>query len=83
MLKIVLTSFIFSILAELALDTILLLRQLVFYTSTLFRTLNIHCHYGRVVIALDFGSDDLTSFSVTDIVLIIIFICYSILIFHK
>ena len=57
MLNVVLTSFFFSILAELALDTILLLRQLVFYTYTLFGTLKIHHHYGRVVIALDFGSD--------------------------
>ena len=43
MLKIVLTPFFFSfffiILAELALDTILLLRQLVFCTYTLFGTL--------------------------------------------
>ena len=36
---------------ELALDTILLLRQLVFYAYTLFGTLKIHYDYGRVVIA--------------------------------
>ena len=49
--------FFFIIFAELALDTILLLRQLVFCTYTLFGTLNIDHDYGRVVIALDFGSD--------------------------
>ena len=58
MLKVVLTSFCFPIiLSELALDTILLLRQLVFCTYTLFGTLKIDYHYGRVVIALHFGSD--------------------------
>ena len=57
MLKSVLKSFFFIILAELALDTILLLRQLVFCTYTLFGTLKIRYHYGRVIIALDFGSD--------------------------
>ena len=46
MLKVVLTSFFFfTILAELALDTILLLRQLVFCTYTLFGTLKIHYYY--------------------------------------
>ena len=51
--------FFFIILAELALDTILLLRQLVFCTCTytLFGNIKIHYHYGRVVIVLDFGSD--------------------------
>ena len=45
-------------LAELALDTILLLRQLVLCTYTLFGILTIHLFYGRVVIAaLDFDSD--------------------------
>ena len=57
MLKVVLSSFFFILLAELALDTILLFRQLVFCTYTLFGTLKIHYDYGRVVIALDFGSD--------------------------
>ena len=56
MLNVVLTSFFFIILAELALDTILLLRQLVFCTYTLFGTLKLHYDYGRVVIALDFDS---------------------------
>ena len=56
MLKVVLTSFCFIILAELALDTVLSLRQLVFYTYILFVTLKIHDDYDRVVIALDFGS---------------------------
>ena len=50
MLKAVLTSFFFFIiLAELTLDIILLLRQLVFCTYTLFGTLKIHYQYGRVV----------------------------------
>ena len=57
MLKVVLTSFFFITLAELALDTILLLHQLVLCNYTLFRTLKIHYHCGRVVIALDFRSD--------------------------
>ena len=57
MLKVVLTSFFFIILAELALDTIMLLRQLVFCTYSLFGTLKIHYDYGRVAIALVFGSD--------------------------
>ena len=45
-------SLVFIILAELALDTILLLRQLVFCTYTLFGTLKIRYGYGRVVIAV-------------------------------
>ena len=53
----VLLYFFFIILAELTLDTILLLRQLVFCTYTLFGTLKFHYDYGRVVIALDFESD--------------------------
>ena len=57
MLKVVLTSFFFIILAELALDTILHLRQFVFCTYALFGTQKIHYHYIRVVISLDFGSD--------------------------
>ena len=48
---------VFIVLAELALDTILLLRQLVFCTYTLFGTQIFHYHYGQVVIAVDFGSD--------------------------
>ena len=58
MLEVVLTSFFFFIiLAEVALDTIVLLHQLVFYTNTLFGTLKIDYVYGRVVISFDFGSD--------------------------
>ena len=57
MLKVVLTSFFFIILAELALDTILPFCQLVFCTYTLFGILKISYDYGRVVIALDFVSD--------------------------
>ena len=55
MLKVVLTSFCFIItiiiiiLAELALDTILLLRQLVFCTYTLFGTVKIQYGHGRVL----------------------------------
>ena len=56
MLKVALASFFFIILAELALDTILLLRQLVFCTYILFETVKIHYDYDRVIIALDFGS---------------------------
>ena len=44
-------------LVELALDTILLLRELMFCTDTIFGTLKIHYQYGRMVIALEFGSD--------------------------
>ena len=85
MLKVVLTSFFLIILAELALDTILLFCQLVFCTYTLFGTLEIHYDYGRVVIALNFGSDGRgfdshhrrSYFSVPDIFLITIFmICF-------
>ena len=72
-------SFFFIILAELALDTILFLRQLVFCTNTLFATLKIYYDYGREVIALDFGSDGhgfdshrrRTFFSVPDIFFLI------------
>ena len=54
MLKVVLTSFFFIIIAELALHTVLLLGQLVFCTYALFGTLKIH---GLVVMVLDSGSD--------------------------
>ena len=66
MLKVVLTSFFFIILAELALDAILLLRQLVLCTFTLFGTLKIHYEYVRVVITLDFGSDGRGLTPITD-----------------
>ena len=49
MLEVVLTSFFFIILAEHALDTILLLRQLVFSTYTIFGILKMHYHYGTVL----------------------------------
>ena len=57
MLKVVLTSIFFIILVELALHTVSLLGQLVFCTYTLFGTLKIHYGNGRVVMALDSGSD--------------------------
>ena len=57
MLKIVLTSFFFIILAELVLHTLSLLGQLVFYTYTLFGTLKFHYECGRIVEALESGSD--------------------------
>ena len=88
MLKVVLTSFFFFImLAEL----VLLLRQLVFCTYTLFGTLIIHYHYCRVVIALDFGSDDRgfgshyrrSYFSVPDFFLKNIHDIFSVLMCHK
>ena len=50
MLKVFWRPSFFIILAELALNPILLLRQVVFCTYTLFGTLKIHYHYGRVVI---------------------------------
>ena len=56
MLKNVLTSF-FIMWAELALHTVSLLGQLVFYTDALFGTLKIQYECGRVVKALDYGSD--------------------------
>ena len=49
--------FLFNILVELALHTVSLLGQLVLYTYTLFGTLKIHYGNGRVVMALDSGSD--------------------------
>ena len=57
MLNVVLTSFFFIILAELALHTVSLLGQLVFCSYALFGTLKIHYECGRVVMALDSGSD--------------------------
>ena len=75
MLKVVLTAFFIMILAELALDTILLLRQLFFCTYTLFGTLKIHYHYGRVVIALD-SHHRRSYFSVPDFFLITIFMIF-------
>ena len=86
MLKIVLTSFIFIILAELAMHTFSLLVQLVFCTDALFRTRKIHYECGRVVMALDSGSDvrgfkpphGRSFFSVPDTVLLItIFMIFS------
>ena len=56
MLKVVLTSFFFIILAELALRTVLLLGQLVFYTYASFETLKLHYEYGLVVMVLHSGS---------------------------
>ena len=56
MLKVVLTSFFFIILAELALHTVLLLGRLVFCTYALFGTLKLHYECGLVVMVLDFGS---------------------------
>ena len=53
MLRVVLTSFFFIILAEL----VSLLGQLVFCTYALFGTLKIHYECGRVVKALDSESD--------------------------
>ena len=90
MLKVVLSSFLFFlILAELVLDTILLLRQLVVCTYNLFGTLK--THYGYV--ALDFGSDGRgfdshhrrSYFSVSDILFLNYNIhdIFSILICHK
>ena len=56
MIEVVLTSFFFTILAELALHTVLLLDQLVFCIYALFGTPKIHYECGRVVMALDSGS---------------------------
>ena len=57
MLKFVLTSVFFILLAELALHTVLLLGQLVFCPYALFGTLKIHYECGLVVMVLDSGSD--------------------------
>ena len=57
MVKVVLKSFCFIILAELAVHTVSVLGKLVFCTYALFGTLKIHYEYGRVVKALDSGSD--------------------------
>ena len=71
MLKVVLTSFFFIILAELALHT----SHLVFYTYALFGTLKTQYECGRAVMTLDIRSDvpgfkpphQRTFFSVPDI----------------
>ena len=68
MLKVVLTSFLFIILAELALDTMLLLRQLVFCTYILFGTLKIHYHAMR-------WTSDQTVVGSTSITDYLIFLC--------
>ena len=57
MLKVVLTSFFFIIVAELALHTVLLFGQLVFCIYALFGTLKLHYECGLVVRVLYFGSD--------------------------
>ena len=77
MLQVVLTSLFFIIiLTELALDTILLLRQLVFCTYTLYGTLKIQYHYGRVAIALDLRwTSDQTVVGSTPINDDLIFLC--------
>ena len=92
MIEVVLTSFFFIILAELALHTVLLLDQLVFCIYALFGTPKIHYECGRLVMALDSGSGvrgfkplhRRSFFSVPDMFLITIFmIFFSILIVHK
>ena len=57
MLKVVLDSFLFIILAELPLRTVTLLGQHVFCTCALFGTLKVHYECGPVVMALDSRSD--------------------------
>ena len=57
MLKVVIMSFFFIILAKLALHTVLLLGQLVFCTYALFGTLKVHYVCGLVVRVLDSGSE--------------------------
>ena len=57
MLKVVLTSLFFIILAELALRTILFLGQRVFSTHALFGTLTLYYECGLVVRVLDSRSD--------------------------
>ena len=92
MLKVVLTSFFFIILAELALDTILLLLQLVFCSYTLFGTLKTHFDMAEW---LSFWTLDQTVVGSTPIIDELIFLCqifffqlqysdiFSILICHK
>ena len=57
MVKVVLTSFFFIILAELALNTVLFLGQLVFCTYALFDTIKLFYECGLVVMVLDSGWD--------------------------
>ena len=57
MFKVALPSFFFIILAELALHTVLLIGPLCFCTYALFGILKLHYEYGRVITALDSGSD--------------------------
>ena len=59
MFKVFFYLHLFIILAELALHTVSLVGQLVFCTYALFGTLKMHYEFGREVIALDSGSDDL------------------------
>ena len=73
MLKVVLTSFFFIILAELALHTVSLLGELVFCTFALFGILKIHYECGRVVMALDSGSDVRSSPLTDDLFFCVIF----------
>ena len=87
MLKVVLMFFFFILLAEHASDTILLLRQLVFFTYTFFGTLKIVYGYGRVNIGSDghgFDSHHRRSyFSVLDILNYKFHDIFSILICHR
>ena len=57
MLKVVLTSFVFIILTEVALHTVLLLGQLVFFVLRLYLELKRHYEFGLVVMVLKCGSD--------------------------
>ena len=57
MLKVILTCLFFIRSAELALHTVFLLGQVVFYTYALFGTLNLHYECGLVVRVLDSGLD--------------------------
>ena len=87
MLKVVLSSFFFIILAELAWHTVSLLGQLVFCTTALFGILKIHYQCGRVVkmfvTSSPFTDDHFVS--VPDIFFLNYNIhdIFSILIFHK
>ena len=69
MLKNCFAVFFFIIFAELALHTISLVGHLVFCTYTLFGTLKLHYGNGRVVMALDSGSDILGFKPITDVLL--------------